>query len=133
MIKEAYVRFNVKCNLDDKTAIPNYMSVSFGEPDETGEIEYSCGAYLTGNQLKAIYAILSEKEKVTKKRKCTIKKLEYARKYYKKNKDKFKAYMKEYRKTNKDYYTSYNKIWRENKKNSNKISEIINDAKEAEE
>lgn len=126
MIKEAYVRFNVKCNLDDKTAIPNYMTVSCGEPDENGVIEYSCGAYVTENKLKAIYAILREDTPVKPKRKCNAKKLEYAKNYYKKNKDKFKAYMKEYRIKNKDYYTKYNKEWREAHKSDSKINEIIN-------
>lgn len=125
MIKEAYVRFNVKCNLDDKTAIPNYMTVSVGEPDKDDIIEYSCGAYITADKLKAIYAILSKDDTEKPKRKCTEKKLEYAKKYYKKNKDKFKAYMKEYRKKNSDYYKKYNKEWREVRKAS-KIQEIIN-------
>ena len=125
MIKEAYVRFNVKCNLDDKTAIPNYMTVSVGEPDKYDVIEYSCGAYITVDKLKAIYAILNEDDSAKPKRKCTKKKLEYAKNYYKKNKDKFKAYMKEYRKKNSDYYKKYHKEWREAHKAS-KIQEIIN-------
>lgn len=125
MIKEAYVRFNVKCNLDDKTAIPNYMAASVGEPDKDNVIEYSCGAYITADKLKAIYAILNEDDSVKFKRKCTKKKLEYAKKYYKKNKDKFKAYMKEYRVKNKDYYTKYCKAWREAHKAPN-IQEVIN-------
>lgn len=126
MIKEAYVRFNVKCNLDDKTAIPNYMAVSVGEPDKDDVIEYSCGAYITADKLKAIYAILSEDNPVKPKRKCSKEKLEYAKRYYNKNKDKFKAYMKEYRKKNSDYYKKYNKEWREAHKSDSKINEIIN-------
>jgi hypothetical protein len=126
MIKEAYIRFNVKCDLDDKTAIPKHMTVSVGEPDKNGTIEYSCGAYITANQLKTIYAILYEDNIEVKKRKCDAKKLEYAKNYYKKNKDKFKAYMKKYRVKNKDYYTKYNKEWREAHKSDSKINEIIN-------
>jgi hypothetical protein len=125
MIKEAYVKFNVKCSLDDKTAIPNHMTVSCGEPDKNDVIEYSCGAYITENQLKNIYAILCKDTVENKPRKCSKKKLEYAKNYYNKNKDKFKAYMKEYRLKNKDYYTKYNKEWRETHKTNNKINELI--------
>lgn len=52
-------------------------------------------------------------------------KLEYAKNYYNKNKDKFKTYMKEYRLKNKEYYTKYNKEWRETHKTNNKINELI--------
>ena len=85
----------------------------FREPDKNDIIEYSCGAYITADKLKAIYAILSEDSPVKPKRKCSKEKLEYAKRYYNKNKDKFKAYMKEYRKKNSDYYKNYNKEWRE--------------------
>lgn len=58
MIQSAYIRIDVRCTMDDQTAIPTNMSFSCGEPDEDGIIEYTCGDYIDAEMLSEIFNII---------------------------------------------------------------------------
>lgn len=63
MIIQAELRLDVKCTLDDKIAIPNYITFSCGEPDENNIIEYAASSFVNEKQLEEIYDILMKTQK----------------------------------------------------------------------
>lgn len=67
-IERAYLRIDVRCTMDDQTAIPTNMSFSCGEPDEDGIIEYTCGDYIDAEMLSEIFSIILNRGK----QKCEV-------------------------------------------------------------
>ena len=60
MLGRAYIRIDVSCSPDDKTPIPGNMTVSIGEPDSEGYLQYSAGCFINQKQLEKIYKTIYE-------------------------------------------------------------------------
>ena len=63
MIKSAYVKINVMCTMDDKTAIPTHITMTCGEPDADNCIEYACGCFVNEKQLQDIFDVFMQTQK----------------------------------------------------------------------